>query len=153
MSMQGKYMSNTKLTARIREYSYIDDELKTKIKEYARLADKKDKLKAEILKLSNLDDNSMIYPDYEGNFWCYEKEWIKQHQHVYNDALERCMPLINFQEWCALEDFMGTQITYDDYQILSDYCNNDPEIDGNILDIADLPERKRDLAALLAHRF
>ena len=39
-------------------------------------------------------------------------------------------------------------LTYEQYEAVADYCNNDAEIDGNILDISVFSYRKPDLLAV-----
>lgn len=55
---------------------------------------------------------------------------------------------INLDEWTELEEFLEIPLTYKQYEAVADYCNNDAEIDGNILDIAVFEDRKPDLFAV-----
>jgi len=78
----------------------------------------------------------------------FDKEFIEKHESEYREAFKWDLGSLNFDEWTELEEFLEMTLTYEQYEAVADYCNNDAEIDGNILDIAVFKDRKPDLFAV-----
>lgn len=101
----------------------------------------------EILKVA-MDGENVYYPAGDMAMLVFDKEFIEKHENEYREAFKHDLDSLNFDEWMALEEFLGIPLTYEQYEAVADYCNSDAEIDGNILDIATFEDRKPDLFAV-----
>ena len=105
----------------------------------------KDATEDREIKLKNLigKRNRLLW-----NLECVENEILKvieKHENEFREAFKHDLGSLNFDEWVGLEEFLEIPLTYEQYEAVADYCNNDAEIDGNILDIAAFEDRKADL--------
>lgn len=91
------------------------------------------------------DGEDVYYPAGDMALHVFDKEFIEKHENEYREAFKRDLGSLNFEEWMKLETFLGIPLTYEQYEAVADFCNNDAEIDGNILAIADFEDRKPDL--------
>ncbi len=95
-----------------------------------------------------IDGDEVYYPAGDMAMHVFDKELIEKHESEYREAFKRDLGSLNFDEWTELEEFLEMTLTYEQYEAVADYCNNDAEIDGNILDIAVFEDRKSDLFAV-----
>lgn len=101
----------------------------------------------EILQVAT-DGEDVYYPAGDTAMHVFDKEFIEKHESEYREAFKHDLGSLNFDEWMELEEFLGIPLTYEQYEEVADYCNNDAEIDGNIMDIAVFEDRKPDLFAV-----
>lgn len=101
----------------------------------------------EILQVA-MNGEDVYYPAGDMAMNVFDKEFIEKHENEFREAFKRDLDSLNFDEWMNLEEFLGIPLTYEQYEAVADYCNNDAEIDGNILAIADFEDRKPDLFAV-----
>lgn len=92
-----------------------------------------------------MDGEEVYYPAEDMAMHVFDKEFIEKHENEFREAFKHNLGSLNFDEWMELEEFLGIPLTYEQYEAVADYCNNDAEIDGNILDIAVFEDRKSDL--------
>lgn len=98
----------------------------------------------EILEVAT-DGDDVYYPAGDMAMHVFDKKFIEKHENEFREAFKRDLGSLNFDEWLDLEEFLEMPLTYEQYEAVADYCNNDEEIDGNILDIAVFEDRKQDL--------
>ena len=67
--------------------------------------------------------------------WEYSKEYLADYAYEHQVCKGQAADLFTFQEWVALEQFFGQRITYKQYNDIAAYYNEDPEVDGNILEL------------------
>lgn len=92
-----------------------------------------------------MDGDDVYYPAGDMAMHVFDKSFIEKHESEFREAFKHNLGSLNFDEWLDLEEFLGIPLTYEQYEAVADYCNNDEEIDGNILDIAAFEDRKSDL--------
>lgn len=98
----------------------------------------------EILEVAT-DGDDVYYPAGDMAMHVFDKSFIEKHESEFREAFKRDLGSLNFDEWLDLEEFLEMPLTYEQYEAVADYCNNDEEIDGNILDIGVFEDRKSDL--------
>ena len=101
----------------------------------------------EILEVAT-DGDDVYYPAEYMAMHVFEKSFIEKHENEFREAFKHNLGSLNFYEWLDLEEFLEMPLTYEQYEAVADYCNNDAEIDGNILDISVFSYRKPDLLAV-----
>lgn len=92
-----------------------------------------------------MDGEEVYYPAEDMAMHVFDKSFIEKHENEFREAFKHNLGSLNFDEWLDLEEFLEMPLTYEQYEAVADYCNNDAEIDGNILDIAAFEDRKSDL--------
>ena len=90
-----------------------------------------------------MDGDEVYYPTDE--MAVYKKDFIEKHENEFREAFKRNLELLDFDEWTELEEVLEMPLTYEQYEAVADYCNNDAEIDGEILEISEFANRKKDL--------
>ena len=103
-----------------------------------------ERMENEILTTA-MDGEEVYYPASDMAMHVFEKSFIEKHENEFREAFKHDLGSLNFDEWVGLEEFLEIPLTYEQYEAVADYCNNDAEIDGNILDIAAFEDRKADL--------
>ena len=106
-----------------------------------------ERMENEILTTA-MDGEEVYYPASDMAMHVFEKSFIEKHENEFREAFKHDLGSLNFDEWLDLEEFLGIPLTYEQYEAVADYCNNDAEIDGNILDISVFAYRKPDLFAV-----
>lgn len=101
----------------------------------------------EILTVAT-DGDDVYYPAGDMAMHVFDKSFIEKHENEFREAFKHALGSLNFDEWMELEEFLEIPLTYEQYEAVADYCNNDAEIDGNILAIAAFADRKADLFAV-----
>lgn len=90
--------------------------------------------------------DQVYYPDPDKCLWAFSQKDAVNHQKTFMEAFHKNLPVINLQEWISLEDFLEISLSYEQYMRLVHFCNDDSEIDGNILDLSNsFKHRKKDL--------
>ena len=92
-----------------------------------------------------MDGDDVYYPAGDMAMHVFDKKFIEKHENEFREAFKRDLGSLNFDEWLELEEFLGIPLTYEQYEAVADYCNNDEEIDGEILEISEFANRKKDL--------
>lgn len=92
-----------------------------------------------------MDGDEVYYPASDMAMHVFEKSFIEKHENEFREAFKHDLGSLNFDEWMELEEFLEIPLTYKQYEAVADYCNNDAEIDGNILAIEAFEDRKADL--------
>lgn len=118
--------------------------LKNLIKQRNKLLWDLDTVEYKILKAAT-DGDEVYYPAGDMAMHVLSKDFFETHENEFREAFKHNLGSLNFDEWLELEEFLGIPLTYEQYEAVADYCNNDAEIDGNILDIAAFEDRKADL--------
>ena len=95
-----------------------------------------------------MDGKDVYYPASDMAMHVFDKSFIEKHENEFREAFKHNLGSLNFDEWLELEEFLEIPLIYDQYEAVADYCNNDAEIDGNILDISVFAYRKSDLFAV-----
>lgn len=95
-----------------------------------------------------MDGEEVYYPAEDMAMHVFDKSFIEKHENEFREAFKHNLGSLNFDEWLDLEEFLEMPLTYEQYEAVADYCNNDAEIDGNILDISVFAYRKPDLFAV-----
>lgn len=101
-------------------------------------------VESEILEVAT-DGDDVYYPAGDMAMHVFDKSFIEKHESEFREAFKHDLGSLNFDEWLDLEEFLEMPLTYEQYEAVADYCNNDEEIDGNILDIKAFEDRKSDL--------
>lgn len=68
--------------------------------------------------------------------WSYSIEYLKGFAYELQEVKRANLDLMSFQEWIALERFLGQRISYEQYQDLCEciWPNEDDVIDGDVLE-------------------
>lgn len=98
----------------------------------------------EIIKTATEGEN-VYFPDSQHNLSAYSKEYFEKHENAFYDAFIHNLDTYSFDEWTTLEEFLNMSLSYDQYMAIAYYCNADEEIDGEILEISEFANRKKDL--------
>lgn len=83
----------------------------------------------------NWQDGETETTNFNGANWEYQKAFLDAYRYEYDTAVKEGTYLMNFQEWIALEEFLGQRIDYTTFRDLSCYFNENDVVNGDILEL------------------
>jgi len=133
------------------------NEIKTEHQHIWELADRQEELKQRLAAVEKellheaetVDGDDVIFPGPNYTEMLYTKEYVKKHKNAFEQSVRMCLDPYTFEEWAALEDFLGVDLEYSAFCTLANYCNANKTINGEILSISEFPEFRKRLLRLL----
>lgn len=121
------------------------------------LADRQEELKQELEKverellheLKTADNDYVVFPSPNHTETLYTKEYVQKHANAFEQSVRMRLYPYTFDDWAALEDFLGVNLEYSEFCTLANYCNANKTINGEILSISEFPEFRKRLLRLL----
>lgn len=134
-------------------------EIKTEHQRMWMLAERQEKLKQRLAAVEKellheaetVDGDDVIFPGPNYTEMLYTKEYVKKHKNAFEQSVRMCLDPYTFEEWAALEDFLGGDIEYSEFCTLANYCNANKTINGEILSISEFPEFRKRFLRLLGY--
>lgn len=134
-------------------------EIKTEHQRMWMLAERQEKLKQQLAEVEKellheaetVDGDDVVFPGPNYTEMLYTKEYVKKHKNAFEQSVRMCLDPYTFEEWAALEDFLGVDLEYSAFCTLANYCNANKTINGEIRSISEFPEFRKRLLRLLGY--
>jgi hypothetical protein len=134
-------------------------EIKTEHQRMWMLAERQEKLKQQLAEVEKellheaetVDSDDVVFPGPNYTEMLYTKEYVKKHKNAFEQSVRMCLDPYTFEEWAALEDFLGVDLEYSAFCTLANYCNANKTINGEILSISEFPEFRKRFLRLLGY--